>query len=1383
MDKSKKQLQENKKVMKSKLVVANNHHNYQNGRTSSDDEHNSSWRETNRNHHRAKTESYEEEEAEEDIIEIDSEDSRDATRNNKENRHRAYENVNEQNNHDSERDSTSSDIVVVRDDFQAFYNDIEELSRINTLVQIHPDDKVSIKNFKILKLLGTGAYGKVFSVEKLDGIDKGEIYAMKVLEKHKVTQKKKTTEHTRTEREVLEKVIDCPFLATLYYAFQTSEKLYLIMEFVQGGELFSHLYKSENFEENQVRFYIAEIVVALEQLHQQNIIYRDIKLENILLDKDGHIIITDFGLSKELKDGARTSSYCGTIEYMAPEIVNPRNGHDLNVDWWSVGVLIIELLSGQSPFSRENEESNQQIISERIQHSAPNIPDTVGDEARDLILKLLEKDPKKRLGYVNDAADIKNHRFFRNIDWNILKEKSYTAPMIPKVCDKYDVSQFSEDFTNQPPVDGPADNGPPQGANASKYFRGYSFVAPKFRRKTVTPDLLSLQIADKPEMMRPTIEDVFKAQSKRKSPFFIKYRISQETALIGDGTYSLCMECLSLKEKKKFAVKILKIDHDTSQEIDALKKCQGHPNIVELVETIKDENFTYIVFELLRGDELFSRIREHVYFTEDIARTYFRQIVDAVSFMHKKFIVHADLKPENIKFMKNSLDYEEKLKILDFGFAHTITDEEKPPCFTLDYAAPESLIKGPFSENRDIWSLGVILYTMLIGNTPFKPQNTTREHDDRNFRIQITENIRKGKFNCDNNRWCEISADAQDLICKLLKVNQDERLSIEEILVHRWLHIPENNNDTTMIIDNGEIERADSDATIINDTDSNENEDDKTKMPSDTEIRKSNDDSSSGIVISNEGSSVSEIEEHSVQISKSEEREISEIIIETKDEEPILSSTNNAAEILNKSPSEQLEPENLSLKPADINNKSDQNNDDVEMPDAETLEKLFDIKNYKDFDTGLTFKDYKEAKRLNDIARLCEKNKEVEPFEEEENNEEICKEEDKNEEICKEEDKNEEICKEEDKNEEPYKVIDKKDEPCIKEDKLEEPCIENDKKEKLYNEEENIKELYQEDDELPLQGFNPLIEVANDVRMPFCGFGKETMMSKEKSIVTSYGDLFDFIQKKKIKPEAIQIVEKVKPKISVKKEKKIKKEPTPPTRRSVRQLQSINYRIYPKEEKVEIIEVKYEKPVLRTRKNNQDVANKTVENLPEKKENQKQNRKNIKNEKFIVIKTASSNTQRGQKRKNQTKDEKFVPEKKPKVEIKMHKSAEMLSPKRNRNKRKVEEISAFSTPSFSRPSPISRHSFFQTPQSTGNMNFSPFYRAKAEPTQLSAIRHLNFPIHTSPIQQFAQSFNYIDNRNRNSMIICRKDSFAGIKTEMNFNKPSINVTLLTPSRL
>jgi len=133
---------------------------------------------------------------------------------------------------------------------------------------LDPDEKVNVKDFDFLKLLGTGAYGRVYLVRKKDGIDKGHLYAMKVLEKIKVTAKKKTIEHTRTEREVLEKVSDCPFLATMHYAFQTPEKLYLVLEFVQGGELFTHLSNSEHFTEIQVRFYIAEIILALEQLHE-----------------------------------------------------------------------------------------------------------------------------------------------------------------------------------------------------------------------------------------------------------------------------------------------------------------------------------------------------------------------------------------------------------------------------------------------------------------------------------------------------------------------------------------------------------------------------------------------------------------------------------------------------------------------------------------------------------------------------------------------------------------------------------------------------------------------------------------------------------------------------------------------------------------------------------------------------------------------------------------------------------------------------------------------------------------------------------------------------------------------------------------------------------
>ncbi|XP_014664300.1 PREDICTED: ribosomal protein S6 kinase alpha-5-like [Priapulus caudatus] len=220
-----------------------------------------------------------------------------------------------------------------------------------------------MQDFELLKVLGTGAYGKVFLVRKICGSDSGCLYAMKVLKKASLVQKVKTTEHTMTERSVLEAVRESPFLVNLHYAFQTDAKLHLILDYVNGGELFTHLYHREHFEESEVRLYVAEIALALNHLHKLGIIYRDLKLENILLDTDGHIVVTDFGLSKELlpADNNRAYSFCGTIEYMAPELIKrEHSGYDKAIDWWSLGVLSYELITGASPFTVDGD-SNEQI--------------------------------------------------------------------------------------------------------------------------------------------------------------------------------------------------------------------------------------------------------------------------------------------------------------------------------------------------------------------------------------------------------------------------------------------------------------------------------------------------------------------------------------------------------------------------------------------------------------------------------------------------------------------------------------------------------------------------------------------------------------------------------------------------------------------------------------------------------------------------------------------------------------------------------------------------------------------------------------------------------------------------------------------------------------
>uniref|UniRef100_A0A3B3WGG4 non-specific serine/threonine protein kinase n=1 Tax=Poecilia mexicana TaxID=48701 RepID=A0A3B3WGG4_9TELE len=328
----------------------------------------------------------------------------------------------------------------------------------------------------LLKVLGTGAYGKVFLVRKVSGHDAGKLYAMKVLKKATIVQKAKTAEHTRTERQVLEHIRQSPYLITLHYAFQTDTKLHLILDYVNGGELFTHLVQRVRFKEQEVALYSGEIVLALEHLHKLGIVYRDLKLENILLDSNGHIVLTDFGLSKEFDQVERAFSVCGTVEYMAPEIVEGGDsGHDKAVDWWSLGVLMYELLTGGSPFTVDGDENSHSDIAKRICKKDPPFPKDMGPLAKDLIQRLLVKDPKKRLGSgPNGAENVKKHPFYQKINWEDLAGKKVPAPFKPVIRDELDVSNFAEEFTEMDPTYSPA--ALPQ--NCDRIFQGYSFMAP-----------------------------------------------------------------------------------------------------------------------------------------------------------------------------------------------------------------------------------------------------------------------------------------------------------------------------------------------------------------------------------------------------------------------------------------------------------------------------------------------------------------------------------------------------------------------------------------------------------------------------------------------------------------------------------------------------------------------------------------------------------------------------------------------------------------------------------------------------------------------------------------------------------------------------------------
>jgi len=291
--------------------------------------------------------------------------------------------------------------------------------------------RVSVDDFEVVKRLGKGSFSNVFLVRKKDT---KQMLAMKVLDKSEL-KRRNQVEHTNTEKNILSQYSH-PFIVKLYYSFQNHEKLYMCLEYLHGGEMFQHLKEAKRFPEALSRFFVAEVILALEFLHSKDIIYRDIKPENILVGADGHLKLTDFGLSKEgitsaggKATGTKTRTFCGTPDYLAPEIIKGIS-HGKAVDWWGIGVLLFEMLTGHPPFTGSNhKELYQHIVSDEV-----IFPEHVQQPARSLIRGLLCKEPENRLGS-KTAAEIKNHEFFSGLDWEMVYEKKIDPPFKPTRVD------------------------------------------------------------------------------------------------------------------------------------------------------------------------------------------------------------------------------------------------------------------------------------------------------------------------------------------------------------------------------------------------------------------------------------------------------------------------------------------------------------------------------------------------------------------------------------------------------------------------------------------------------------------------------------------------------------------------------------------------------------------------------------------------------------------------------------------------------------------------------------------------------------------------------------------------------------------------------------
>ena len=291
---------------------------------------------------------------------------------------------------------------------------------------------INFNSFEILELIGGGSFGKIFKVKQKNT---SKIYAMKVLNKSYLIQKK-LLRYAITECNVL-KNSDCPFILKLHYSFQTPENLYMILDYCPIGDL-SYQIQINLFEEDEAKFYIAELILAIEYLHKRDIIYRDLKPENILIDEDYHIKLADFGLAKEnVKNDTPNKTFCGSPQYLSPEMLS-KEGTTKSSDIYGIGAILFEMVTGAPPFYSQDVD----LMYKNISENNLIFPEIFSEELKDLLRKMLDKDPKKRIGIGNDKQDLKNHPFFADIDWDLIFKKKIIPPVeMVDIREEYDLKE------------------------------------------------------------------------------------------------------------------------------------------------------------------------------------------------------------------------------------------------------------------------------------------------------------------------------------------------------------------------------------------------------------------------------------------------------------------------------------------------------------------------------------------------------------------------------------------------------------------------------------------------------------------------------------------------------------------------------------------------------------------------------------------------------------------------------------------------------------------------------------------------------------------------------------------------------------------------------
>eukprot|EP00794_Sanderia_malayensis_P020248 gene20248-22231_t len=364
------------------------------------------------------------------------------------------------NNRKVSRESAPGNIEAFRNG-EVVYEDDDNIKISTTPLSVSPGEKrkylggakLGLNSFKFLKVVGKGSFGKVMLAERRGT---SEHYAIKVLKKDSIVQDD-DIECVMTEKRVLKLAGQHPYLTSLHSCFQTADRLFFVMEYVNGGDLMFQIQKAKKFDESRSRFYAAEITLALQFLHREGIIYRDLKLDNVLLDHEGHVKLADFGMCKDgMQELGSTGTFCGTPDYIAPEILREEQ-YGISVDWWALGVLMYEMMAGQPPFEADNEDD----MFEMILHEEVVYPVWLSKEAVSILKGLMTKPSEKRLGCVPGIGEvaINKHPFFVYIDWRKLEARQVKPLFRPQIKSSTDVDNFDKDFTREEPKLTPTDKG------------------------------------------------------------------------------------------------------------------------------------------------------------------------------------------------------------------------------------------------------------------------------------------------------------------------------------------------------------------------------------------------------------------------------------------------------------------------------------------------------------------------------------------------------------------------------------------------------------------------------------------------------------------------------------------------------------------------------------------------------------------------------------------------------------------------------------------------------------------------------------------------------------------------------------------------------------